>query len=192
MGAVAPPLQDHHLLIGHYFREFAEGGVEALDVTHLQQAPGFVCSADQCCCFVLTGSDRLLDQHMQTGFQAGQADWMVQQGRHGNANGLHLAEHRAVVSEPTAAELLHRQGTAIAIGISHTHKISIFQEAQHPGVMPAHVSNADDPDLDRTHGVGRHRQAGVIAGRLSGFSPLLRTHPGGPVAPVQSGVRPWR
>ena len=129
---------------------------------------------------------------MQTRLQASQANWMVQQGRHGNANRFHLAEHRAVVSEPTAAELLHCHGTAIAIGIRHTDKFGVLEQTQHPGVVPAHVSNADDPDLDRTHGVGRHRQTGVIAGRLSGFSHLLLTHPAEPVAPVQSGDQPSR
>ena len=192
VGAVATALENHHLLIGHHLGEFTKGGVEPLDMTHLQQTARLAGRFDQCGGLVLAGGDRLFDQHMQPRLEAGQTNGVMQQGGHGNADRFHLAEHRAVVSEPAAAELLHRHGTAIAIGISHTDKFGVLEQTQHPGVVPTHVSNADDPDLDRTHGVGRHRQTGVIAGRLSGFSPLLQTHPEGPVGRVRSEAQPWR
>ena len=152
VGAVAAGLQDHDLLSGHHLQQLAEGRVEAFDMPHLQQLAGAFGGFDQLGGLLLGRGDRLLDQHMHARLQAGQADAMVQQGGHGDADRLHLREHRAVIGEPAAAELLHRQGAALLIRIGHADQLGIPQQAQHASVMPAHVPDADDPDADRVHG----------------------------------------
>ena len=67
VGAVATRLQHHDLLAGHNLEQFAEGGVEALDVAHLQEPPGGFGSLDQGRGLLLGGGDRLLDQHVHAG-----------------------------------------------------------------------------------------------------------------------------
>ena len=191
MGTVATPLENHHLFVGHHFRELTEGGVEPFDVAHLQQAPRIRCRLNQSRCFVLTRGNWLLDQHMQAGLQTCEANGMVQKCWHSNAHRLYFLEHAAVVREPAATELLDRQAAPIRIGISHTHQIRILQQAENSGVMPAHVADTNHPNLDRTHGVGRHRRAGVVGGRLSVFSRPSPPHPAERRAPVQSAGRPW-
>ena len=61
IGAVAPCFEHHHLLIGHHLGEFAEGGVEALDMAHLQQ-PGRAFSRPyQVGSLLLASRDRLFN-----------------------------------------------------------------------------------------------------------------------------------
>ena len=154
IGAVAARLEHHHLFTGDHLDQLAKGRVEALDVAHLQQPPARLGGADQIGRFLLAGGDRLLDQHMHTRLQAGQTHPVVQQGRHGDAHRLHLAQHVAVVGKPAAAELLGRQSAADLVGVGHAHQLGILEQAQHPGVVPAHVADADDTHTHRVHGSG--------------------------------------
>ena len=94
---------------------------------------------------------------MQASIQAGQTNGVVQQGRHRNAHRLDLREHVAVIGKPTAIKLLGGQLPPFRIRISDTHQIRIFEQAQHPGVMPAHVADANHTHLHRHHWIG-HRQ----------------------------------
>ena len=55
--------------------------------------------------FLLAGGDRLLDQHVHSGPEAGQADAMVQQGGNGDADRIHLCQQGLVGREPAATEL---------------------------------------------------------------------------------------
>ena len=96
----------HHLLIGHNLAQFPEGGIETLDVAHLQQTTGLLGRLDQLSCLLLTGCDRLFDQHMHPGLQTGHAYAVVKQGGHGDTNSVHLRQHFLVGGEPAATELL--------------------------------------------------------------------------------------
>ena len=106
VGTVTARFKHHHLLIGHNLYQFPEGGIEALDMAHLQQTTGLLGRMDQLSRLLLTSCDRLLDQHMHPGLQAGHANAMVKQGGHGNTNSVHLRQHFLVGGEPAATELL--------------------------------------------------------------------------------------
>ena len=151
---MAPGLEHHHLFIRHHLGEFAEGGVETLDMAHLQQPGGAFCRPDQVGGLLLASGDRLFNQHMHARLQAGHADPVVQQGRHGNANRFHLLQQVGVGRKPAATELLNGQLAALRIGIGHTDQFGIPQQAQHPGVVPAHVADTDDANADGLHGAG--------------------------------------
>ena len=157
MGTVAPALQHHHLLIGHNFDQLTERGIEPFDVAHLEQTPGRPCRLNQSRGFVLAGGDRLLNQDMKTGFEAGHPHGVMQQRGNSNADRLHLSEHGAVVREPTAAELFGGQATPVGVGVRHTNQLCIAEQTQHPGVVPSHVADADHPHLHRIHGGGGHQ-----------------------------------
>ena len=151
---VTPGFEHHHFLIGHHLGELAEGGVEALDVSHLEQPADATGGLTECCSFLLAGGDRLFDQNVQSRFKAGQTHRVMQERRHRDAHRLHLAEHVAVVSEPAASELFGGQGTALRIRVCDTDQLRVLEKAEHTGVMPAHVANPDHTDLHRNHGVG--------------------------------------
>ena len=116
---------------------------------------------------------------------------MVQQRGDRDADGLHLREHGVVVGEPAAAELLSGELAALSIRIRDAHQIGIPQKAEHPRVVPAHVADADHPDLDWDHGVGRHQRRRSIGGRLSAFSRNLPLSWGEQAGPARSAALPW-
>ena len=155
VGAVAAGLQHHHLLVGHHLEQFAEGGVEALDVAHLQQAGRGGGGLDQLSRLLLAGGDRLLDQHVQPRLQAGES-------RPGGATGWErrcrppprarsCRRNRRTSGSRTAP----RRAAPGLIGIGHPHQFGIPQQAEHPCVVPAHVSDADDTHTHWVHGGGR-------------------------------------
>ena len=200
MGAVSAPFEHHHLLIRHHLDQLTESGVEALDMSDLQEAACPLGGRDQLRRLVLTGGDRLFNQHMLSRLQTGEAHGMVQQGRHRNADGLHLLEHGPVIGEPTAAELLNRQLAAIGIRIGHPDEVGVAQQAEHPRMVPTHVADPDHTDLDGHHGVGGHRRAmavGPIIGDQSVFSAaggrIKRTRSmRGPAMTLISNCKPWK
>ena len=106
VGTVTARFKHYHLLISHNFDQFPEGGIEALDMAHLQQTTSLLSRMDQLNRLLLTGRDRLLDQHVHPGLQAGQTDAVVKQGGHGDTNSVHLGQHFLVGGEPAATELL--------------------------------------------------------------------------------------
>ena len=106
VGTVTASFKHHHLLIGHNLDQFPEGGIKALDMAHLQQTNCLLGRLDQLSGLLLTGCDRLLDQHMHPGLQAGHANAMVKEGGHCDTNSVHLRQHFLVGGEPAATELL--------------------------------------------------------------------------------------
>ena len=168
VGAVATPLQNHHLLIGHHLGELSEGWIEALDVADLKQATSPVGGVNQRSRFILTRGDRLLDQDMQTCIKTLHSHLVVKQRRHSNTDRLHLFEHRPIVGKPVAAELFTGQTTTLLIQIGHANQISILEQAEHTSVVPAHVADPDHPDLDWNHGVGGHQITMVVEGKIKG------------------------
>ena len=106
IGTVTARFKHYHLLISHNLDQFPEGGIEALDMAHLQQTTSLLSRMDQLNRLLLTGRDRLLDQHVHPGLQAGQTDAVVKQGGHGDTNSVHLGQHFLVGGEPAATELL--------------------------------------------------------------------------------------
>jgi hypothetical protein len=152
VGAVSSRLEYHDFFTRHHLEQFAEGRVEALDVADLKQSPRRLRRLDQGGGFLLGGCDRLLDQHMGTGFQSRHANAVVEQGGHCDADRLHLRQQVVIVGEPATAELLDGQAPPLLIGIGHADQLGITQQAEHAGVVPAHVADADHPDAHRVHG----------------------------------------
>ena len=111
MGAVATRLKHHHLLAINNLDQFPEGRVEPFDMPHLQKPAGLAGRKDQGRGLILTGCNRLFDQHVQTCFKAGHPDLVVQQGWNCNADGLHRLNQLAVILKPTASELFSGQST---------------------------------------------------------------------------------
>ena len=191
VGAVAAAFQHHHLFIGHHLGELPECGIETLDMPDLKQTTGAMGGLDQRCGFILACGDRLFDQHMGTSFETGQPHRMVQKCGDCDADRLDLRNHVAIVGEPSTAELLGRQPTPFLIRIGDTDEVGVTQQAEHPGVVPSHVADADDPHLDRMHGGGSHRLTGGCWGRLSVFNRDSAQNPAGSRAPAQSAGQPW-
>ena len=154
VGAVAAGLQHHDLLASHHLDQLAEGRVKALDVPHLQQTAGGFRRSNQIGGLVLGGCDRLLDQDVDARVKAGHADAVVQERRHRDANRFDFLQQLGVIPKPAAAKLLDRKLTAMGVWISNPDKLRILEQAEHPGVVPAHVSDSDDPNADWLHGVG--------------------------------------
>ena len=123
-------------------------------MAHLQQPGGAFRCPDQVGGLLLAGRDRLFNQYMHARLEAGHADAVVQQCRHGNADRLHLLQQVGVGRKPAATELLNGQLAALRIGIGHTNQFGIAQQAQHPGVVPTHVADTDDANADGLHGAG--------------------------------------
>ena len=152
VGAVAAGFQHHHFLIGHHLDQLPEGRIEALDMPHLEQAARLVGGLDEFEGLLLTGGDRFLNQHMHPCFEAGQTDPVVQQGGHSDAHRIHLGQHFSIVRKPTAAKLLGGQLAAGPIRIGHTHQLGVLDQAENPGMVPAHVADADDTHAHRDQG----------------------------------------
>ena len=91
---------------------------------------------------------------MQARLQAGHADAVVQQGRHGDANSLHLLQQVGVGGKPAAIKLFDGQLAALGIGVGDTNQLGIAQQAEHPGVVPTHVADTNDANADGLHGAG--------------------------------------
>ena len=168
IGAVAAGLQHHDLFASNHLDELTEGRVEALDVAHLQQPTGGLGGSNQIGGLVLGRRDRLLDQDVDTGVKAGHADPVMQQRRHRDAHRFHFFKEIGVVAEPAATKLLNRQLAAIGVRVRDANQLGIFEQAEHPGVVPAHISNSDHSNADWLHGVG------VPAQQLSGIRGRLR------------------
>ena len=172
VGAVAAGLEHNDLFAADHSEQLAEGGVEALNVTDLQQLAGQLRRPNQIGRLLLGGGDRFFNQNVQPSLEGSQSHLVVQQGGHRNADGLHLPQQVAVIRVPLAVEFLNRQLAAILIGIGHPHQLRIPQQAEHPGMVPAHVADADDPDTHRVHGQGNavrtdyRRWRGTGGGRL--------------------------
>jgi hypothetical protein len=79
---------------------------------------------------------------------------VVQERRHRDANRLDFLQQLGVIPKPAAAKLLDRKLTAMGVWVSNPDKLRILEQAEHPGVVPAHVSDSDDPNADWLHGVG--------------------------------------
>ena len=160
---LAARLQHHDLLSSNHLDQLTEGRVEALYVPHLQQPTCGLGGSNQIRGLVLGCRDRLLDQDVDPSVKAGHADPVMQQRRQRDAHHFHFFEEIGVVSEPAATELLHRQLAAIGIRVCNAIQLGVLEQAEHPGVMPTHVSNSDDSNADWLHGVG------VTAQLLSGI-----------------------
>jgi hypothetical protein len=106
---------------------------------------------------------------VHTRTQTGQTDGMVQQGGNRDADGFHLREHGVVIGEPAATELLGSELSALSIRIRDPYQIGISQKTEHPSVVPTHIADADHPDLDWGHGVGRHQQKALDWGKTIGL-----------------------
>ena len=70
----------------------AERRVEPLQQADLNNALLLAGEIDQFCGFFDRGGERLLDQHVAIGFQAGSGDLVVFRGRHDDADRIRLAE----------------------------------------------------------------------------------------------------
>ena len=154
VGTVAPPLEDHHLLVSNHLGEFTKRGVEPLDMTNLQQTTRCSRGLNQCGGLVLTRRDWLFDQNVYTSTKTSQTHGVVQKGWNSDADGLHLGEHGVVVREPAAAELLCGELSAFSIGVRDPHQIGIPKKTEHPGVVPAHVAVPITPTFTGTMGSG--------------------------------------
>ena len=95
---------------------------------------------------------------MEACLEARQTNGMVQERGHSDTDRLHLRQHVAVIPEPAAIELLSGELAAVGIRVSNTHELCILEQAQHAGMVPTHIADADHTHLHRHHRFG-HRQA---------------------------------
>ena len=88
--------------------------------------------------------DRLLDEQMQTVFQAVARHAVMAIGRHGDDRGIRLAENLAIVGQRGGAELLGERRRACLIRVDHRGELHAAQRRQLLGVITAHVAGAND------------------------------------------------
>ena len=92
VGAVAAGLEHNDLFTADHLEQLAEGGIEALNVTDLQQLAGQLRRPNQFGRLLLGGGDRFFNQNVQPSLKGSQAHLVVQQGGHRNADGLHMPQ----------------------------------------------------------------------------------------------------
>ena len=78
--------------------------------------------------------------------------WWWSSGGDGNANRLHPVEQLLVIVNCLAAKLVGRHGQPLGIRVRHRHQLRILQQAQDPGMVPAHVTNPNHANSDGLHG----------------------------------------
>ena len=113
---------------------------------------------------------RLLDEHVDAALQALQRDGKMTRGRHGNRDGIHAAQHRAIVFERLRRRALNRRTRAVADQIDGGDELDARHRGEQPDVMPAEMAHADDGHAQapgRSHSCAppaHHDNAGGVGG----------------------------
>ena len=129
----------------------AHGGIEALQVTDLQDLPVPGRGPDKTVGFLEGISDRLLHQNVDTFIQKLLSDLAVKRGRSRDTYGVHLAEELPVIG---VAHRLQRQGDLFCTAwdlVRNSDELCLRQGGIHASVMVAQRAHTYDSNPHLVH-----------------------------------------
>ncbi len=129
----------------HRGQEDIRGGVEALDVAHLEHRPAVLGEPDEVVRLRQRDRHGLLHQHVLAGLEKGPDHAMVFDGGHRHRGRVHLPQHLVQSIEGPAFVKPGHLGGAGAIRVVDPDQARPGQVAVDPGVLPSEGADPDHP-----------------------------------------------